>query len=219
MLHVFGRDVGQSQRENIMTSNNPALCGRVWNGTTIRQRVSDGYVNATAMCKANGREWFTYARAERSREYIVALAASLGSPQNCGDLIRTITSGPNEQRGTWVHPRLAIDLARWISPAFAVWMDGWFLDWINNGHASKAEPSMTYADLRAMSPAQQAARWITLAVEEYENNLRPELFGEVFICQMASALDSHFRRMLPVERRPKRNAYRLPSPAKVINKV
>ena len=30
--------------------------------------------------------------------------------------------------GTWVHPQIAVDLARWISAPFAVWMDGWFLE-------------------------------------------------------------------------------------------
>jgi hypothetical protein len=29
--------------------------------------------------------------------------------------------------GTFVHPQVAVDLARWISAPFAVWMDGWFL--------------------------------------------------------------------------------------------
>jgi hypothetical protein len=43
-------------------------------------------------------------------------------------LVTSIGTGPNHLRGTWIHPRLAVDLARWISPAFAVWMDGWFLE-------------------------------------------------------------------------------------------
>ena len=112
---------------------------RIWHGTAIQRRQSDGYVNATAMCQAGDREWFTYARSARAQEYIQALAAhlevaaelrlpSLGSPQNPATLIQSITTGPNELRGTWIHPRLAVDLARWISPAFAVWMDGWFLE-------------------------------------------------------------------------------------------
>ena len=98
---------------------------RTWNGTAIERRQADGFVNATAICQANGREWFTYIRAERTKDYIAALQAS---PQICGDLVSTVTTGPNHARGTWIHPRLAVDLARWISPAFAVWMDGWFLE-------------------------------------------------------------------------------------------
>lgn len=36
------------------------------------------------------------------------------------DLIKTNRTGRNETRGTWVHPRVAIDLAQWISPSFKV---------------------------------------------------------------------------------------------------
>ena len=99
---------------------------RIWQGTDIQRRSRDGYVNATDMCKANGREWFTYARSSRTQEYIEALKAA---PQICGtEVVQSVTGGVPHLQGTWVHPRLAVDLARWISPAFAVWMDGWFLE-------------------------------------------------------------------------------------------
>ena len=102
---------------------------RIWNGVEIQRRPADGFVNATAMCKAGGREWFSYFRTERTQAYIAALAAV---PQICGTgiggLVQSIQGGRPEFQGTWVHPRLAVDLARWISPAFAVWMDGWFLE-------------------------------------------------------------------------------------------
>ncbi len=106
-----------------------ALEVRAWEGTAIQRRRADGYVNATAMCKAGGRRWFDYVRLDRTTDYIEALAAVAGNPatENHG-LIHTIQGGTPELQGTWVHPRLAVDLARWISPAFAVWMDGWFLE-------------------------------------------------------------------------------------------
>jgi hypothetical protein len=123
---------------------------RFWQGTAIQRRQADGFVNATAMCKAGGKLFADYARLARTQEYMAALANVVGE-KPCGaavagnpidqakasvgnpiDLIRTITTGPNALRGTWIHPRLAIDLARWISPPFAVWMDGWFLETIAN---------------------------------------------------------------------------------------
>lgn len=99
---------------------------RFWQGKAIQRRQIDGFVNATAMCKANRKHLPHYMANERTREYLQALAGSVGFPTD--RLTVTTMTGPNELRGTWVHPRLAIDLARWISPAFAVWMDGWFLD-------------------------------------------------------------------------------------------
>jgi hypothetical protein len=113
------------------------LAVRIWNGTKIRRRDQDGYINATAMCQANGKRWSHYASNERSKEYICALAGSAGIPADL--LIDSITTGANPNRGTWIHPRLAVDLARWISPQFAVWMDGWFLESLQAAHQPAGE--------------------------------------------------------------------------------
>lgn len=99
------------------------LSVRVWNDTPIRRREGDLYVNATAMCQANGRRWVKYRESDRCKAYLDALAKT--SEIRTFDLIQS-QSGRNG--GTWIHPTLAIDLARWISPEFAVWMDGWFLE-------------------------------------------------------------------------------------------
>jgi len=99
---------------------------REWNGHPIQRRQTDGYVNATAVCQANRKRWNDYARLERTEAYIAALAADAGFPAT--GLVVSIKGGRPELQGTWIHPRLAVDLARWISPAFAVWMDGWFLE-------------------------------------------------------------------------------------------
>jgi formylmethanofuran dehydrogenase subunit D len=46
---------------------------RIWNGTPISRRTTDGYVNATAMCKANGKQWSKYGESERCETYLDAL--------------------------------------------------------------------------------------------------------------------------------------------------
>jgi hypothetical protein len=99
---------------------------REWNGHPIQRRQIDGYVNATGMCRAGGRRWNHYITNDRTTEYLRALSRSAGIPADL--LVASIGTGPNHLRGTWIHPRLAVDLARWISPTFAVWMDGWFLE-------------------------------------------------------------------------------------------
>ncbi len=103
----------------------PTIEVRQWHGTPISRRA-DGYVNATAMCKAYGRLFADYRRLDRTAQYLQALSRSMGNPIDL--LVVVITTGPNHQRGTWVHPRIAVDLARWLHPEFAVWMDGWFLE-------------------------------------------------------------------------------------------
>jgi len=106
------------------------IASRVWQGTVIERRGADGFVNATAMCQANGRRWAKYAETDRCREYLQALAQR--SEIRTIDLVQ---ARPGRGGGTFIHPSLAIDLARWISPAFAVWMDGWFLEAVGTQQA------------------------------------------------------------------------------------
>ncbi len=40
-------------------------------GEIVRQRANDGYVNATTMCKARGKEWRRYIRSEDTGEFLM----------------------------------------------------------------------------------------------------------------------------------------------------
>ena len=102
-----------------------SLVSRSWNGTPISRRTTDGYVNATAMCKANGKRWKDYRESDRCQLYLDALESVAGISVHA--LVESRSGGAGGG-GTWVHPQVAVDLARWISAPFAVWMDGWFLE-------------------------------------------------------------------------------------------
>ena len=134
---------------------------REWNGHAIQRRQADGYVNATAMCKANAKHLPHYLTNARTSEYLQALSGSVGIPTD--HLKDSIGTGPNHLRGTWIHPRLAVDLARWISPQFAVWMDGWFLEQFTtplptttNRQPTAAQPRIV---IHASSNEEAAAIW------------------------------------------------------------
>ena len=99
---------------------------RSWNGTPISRRTTDGYVNATAMCKANGKLWANYFQTDRATTYMEALSETIGIP-----MVSLYQSEAGRNGGTWIHPQLAVDLARWVSAPFAVWMDGWFLEQVS----------------------------------------------------------------------------------------
>jgi hypothetical protein len=131
------------------------LVVRTWNDAPICRRDSDGYASATAMCQANGKLYSDYQRLERTTSYLAALGDSLGVPAD--QLVLTTTSGPNHLRGTWVHPRLAVDLARWLSPEFAVWMDGWFLE-AAAGHQQQP-PRINTTNLRPKPALRPARTW------------------------------------------------------------
>ena len=123
-----------------------SLVSRSWNGTPIHRRTTDGYVNATAMCKANGKRWTKYRESDRANEYLEALSTE--ARISVYGLIESKTGG-SEGGETWVHPQVAVDLARWISAPFAVWMDGWFLD--EMGRASQVREVQQPA---ALAPAE-----------------------------------------------------------------
>jgi hypothetical protein len=150
---------------------------RARNGCAIQRRQSDGFVNATAMCRAGGKRWTLYSSNDRTRQYICALAGSLGLQIPCAaaevgfptsgipGLIQVIKGGQPDLQGTWIHPRLAVDLARWISPSFAVWMDGWFLESI--GAISQPAPQPApQARPRRRAPAPALAQAALMTDEE-----------------------------------------------------
>ena len=118
----------------MLAPQNP-LDVRIWNGTPISRRTTDGYVNATAVCRANGKQWSKYRESERCQTYLDALAET--SEIRMFDLIE---SRQGHGGGTWVHPQVAVDLARWISAPFAVWMDGWFLGELNRQATTPSSP-------------------------------------------------------------------------------
>ena len=104
-----------------MNEDQSNLVSRYWNGTPISRRITDNFVNATAMCKANGKKFGNYFQNDSTTLYLEALSEEVGIPASQLCQVR-------HGNGTWVHPRVSIDLARWISAPFAVWMDGWFLE-------------------------------------------------------------------------------------------
>lgn len=128
---------------------------RTWNDAPISRRDSDGFADATAMCQAHDKLWGNYRQLDRTAEYIKALAASTGLAPD--QLIVSTKGGPAHLQGTWIHPRLAVDLARWLSPDFAVWMDGWFLEQAQEPQA--AAPGITANDV-AQIAAQVAAETV-----------------------------------------------------------
>lgn len=94
----------------------------------IPQRITDGYVNATAMCKAAGKRWGDYAALSTTKPFIYELASVNGVAVN--GLIQSIQGGVPQHQGTWVHPQIAIHLAQWLSPKFAVLVSQWVFEWM-----------------------------------------------------------------------------------------
>ncbi len=126
----------------------------------LSHRKEDRYVDATRLCKASGKQWAHYAENKGTQEFLAALATSIGIPMD--RLTRTVKTGPNESRGTWIHPRVAMHFAQWVSPKFAVAVSGWVLELLTTGKVelntgtSAREVEQLRADVAQLAANQNA---------------------------------------------------------------
>lgn len=112
------------------------LVVRDFNGVQIDQRAADGYLHATAMCMANGKKLNNYLRNIRTRVFLNELSAE--TRISVSDLVQVRKGGSINDQGTYVHPRVAMNLAQWISPTFDVMVSGWVIDILTTGKAELA---------------------------------------------------------------------------------
>lgn len=98
-------------------------------GGIIYQRPKDGYINATAMCQAEGKFFGHYRGNGNAKAFLAALEADIGIP--ISELVQSVRGGDPRLQGTWVHPQVAINLGQWLSPRFAVQVSQWVVDWMS----------------------------------------------------------------------------------------
>jgi hypothetical protein len=88
---------------------------------------SDAYLNATEIAKQFGKRPVDFLKTEQAQEYINALAQKLSEVKKItskeNQLVIVRKGGNKDLQGTWLHPKLAIVFARWLSAEFAVWCD------------------------------------------------------------------------------------------------
>jgi hypothetical protein len=102
-----------------------------FNGVVIVSR-SDGFVDATQLCKAGGKQFKHWYSLESTKQLVLVLKSKVGIPTL--DLIE-INKGGNHI-GSWIHPDLAIQLAQWISPLFALQVSEWIRTLFADGNVS-----------------------------------------------------------------------------------
>lgn len=127
-------------------------------GQTLRVEIrqNDGYINATLMCQSASKEWSGYFRSKTAKAYLKALERSL---QNCRDpLVKTTVTGDNAGRATWVHEQVAVDLARWISPEFAVFVSGLVLRYAKGELTTEESRAAAKEVAAAAAPVEEPAR-------------------------------------------------------------
>ena len=109
-----------------------SLISHTVNEIDVPQRSTDGYINATDMCKAAGKSIADFNRLSTTKAFLDELSSDMGIP--ISQLIQVLRpGGDGSGQGTWVHPDVAIHLAQWLSPKFAVMVTKWVREWMSGG--------------------------------------------------------------------------------------
>lgn len=98
----------------------------------VQARESDGYINATQLCKAGNKKFAQWFMLESTKALIKALELNVGCPTF--KLIEVKVGRYNS--GSWIHPDLAVQLAQWISPEFAIRVSRWVREIFYTGAAT-----------------------------------------------------------------------------------
>ncbi|KAK9826957.1 hypothetical protein WJX74_001647 [Apatococcus lobatus] len=85
---------------------------------------ADGYFNATKMCKSTQKRWDHYLENQRTQEFLEELSQNLSLPVQATGPSPVVQPMIHTMRGAkggiWIHRKVAINLATWISPRFEV---------------------------------------------------------------------------------------------------
>lgn len=121
---------------------------RTVNEVVVEQRRSDGFINATAMCVAYGKNIADWFRTQDGFETLIALVDDLGLEIKYGishtssiasistaypTLVVSRMGSPENGGGTWIHPDIAIYLAQWCYKPFAIQVSRWIKEWLIAG--------------------------------------------------------------------------------------
>jgi hypothetical protein len=123
---------------------NSVIIPRVFNGKKIffEKQGSLIYLNATKTANEFNKRLDSWQKSPQTIEYVEALEKSFSEYTNSGNgAFIVVRKGGNDKnaQGTWLHPKLIIFFARWLSPDFAVWCDNIIEEILTTGSYSLPE--------------------------------------------------------------------------------
>ena len=107
-------------------------------------------VNATEMAKSFDKRPAKWLELPSTKEFLAALTAIRKSDTA---LIQTNSGGINGGGGTWMHEDVALEFARWLSPAFAIWCNDRIKELLTQGVTTINDDDVTI--LHAMQVLQK----------------------------------------------------------------
>lgn len=147
-----------------------------YNGVSLIEDETTGYVNITKAFKANGKQWSKYKQSMRWKDLEEAAKIRINSgewkveekwhrPQK--DVFYDVNTGPNEFRGTYIHPKLVHFVCEYISVDYAFKVAE-LMDSINDSVHQRLN------DLKLPDTTQNANTVFNLIVDEQKDRLVPD---------------------------------------------
>lgn len=118
-------------------------------------------VSATEMAKPFGKLVGDWLRLKSTDEFLSSLSADMQIP--ISELV-AVNKGGNCAQGTWLHEEVALEFARWLSPAFAIWCNRRIKELLTEGRVQ----------LQSLTPAQQLLANAQMLVEMEQRQMEQE---------------------------------------------
>lgn len=122
--------------------NNPVVYD--YKGSQISFSLGENVMaNATEMAKPFGKQPIDWLKTNQSKDYIETFSKLKFI--SLADLVQVIKGGNNP--GTWMHEDVALEFARWLSPAFAIWCNDRIKELLKTGvtTVSNDDEAIAYA--------------------------------------------------------------------------
>lgn len=128
-------------------------------------------VNATQMAKPFEKSPKDFLKTEQTKRFIAALSEVKKILSS--DLVRVVYG---DNGGTWMHEDVALEFARWLSPAFAIWCNDRIKELLRTGVAtvSNDDEAIAYA-MQVLSNRLEQARQEKAMLEQQNNYLSNEI--------------------------------------------
>ncbi|NEM96198.1 phage antirepressor KilAC domain-containing protein [Pontibacter burrus] len=133
-------------------------------------------VNATQMAKPFGKRPNDFLRAEQTEGFIEALSDRYGISRNA--IVQILQGGTTQ--GTWMHQKLALKFAGWLSPEFELWVYDRIEELLTTGKTELkplSDDEMISRSLLLVHEKLKAAQQRTLLLEE-KNQLNEQVIQQ-----------------------------------------
>ena len=141
-----------------------ALAVFSYEGNAITFKSENGVmVNATEMAKPFGKSANHWLRNQSTQEFLDTYATLRN--RNVNELVQ-IVNGGNTTNGTWLHEDVALEFARWLSPAFAIWCNDRIKELLTQGVAVNPLAGASRKDILMMAlRAEEEAESLRMQIE------------------------------------------------------